>query len=144
MHGEEYRDPELEKLIDELVRKYYEEARERGSDSPVELVLDEKRFDEIICKYPVVVAVFTSPTCPACEMYRPILYMYAEKNREKLKGRVKFIEVDVYHLTEKAWELGVMSTPTTIIFHQCKPVEGFVGPADEETLDEVLKPYISS
>ncbi len=120
-------------------------AREEGGE-PVEFVTDAKRFREILCKYPVVVAIFTSPTCAACAIYKPIFYAYAEevyrRGGEEARKNIKFIEVDVYHLYEEALDLGVMGTPTTIVFQKCKPVDGFPGAVDDITLVEILRPYV--
>jgi len=117
----------------------------KEEEEPVEFVTDSKRLREILCKYPVVIAVFTSPTCAACAVYKPIFYAYAEevlrRGGSEAKKKIKFIEVDVYHLYEEALNLGVMGTPTTIVFQNCKPVDGFPGAVDDITLVEILKPY---
>ncbi len=121
-------------------------APSNGEEQVVEFVTDKERFREILCKYPVVVAIFTSPTCAACAIYKPIFYAYAEevyrRGGEEARRNIKFIEVDVYHLYEEALDLGVMGTPTTIVFQSCKPVDGFPGAVDDITLVEILRPYV--
>jgi thioredoxin-like negative regulator of GroEL len=145
----EERDRELEELLNSIARKMVSGSSQRGEaeegsrvEEPVKYIADYASFREAVCKHPVVVAIFTSPTCPACRMYKPIFYRYASMASRKLRGRVGFMEVDVYYAYEAAMEVGVMATPTTVIFHNCRPVDGFAGVVDEETLHEILAPYL--
>jgi len=103
----------------------------------VEYVTSYDRFREILEKEPLVVAVYTTPTCSACAMYKPIYYIVASDHQDG----VKWIEVDAYQAPEAAFEYGVTATPTTIIFLHGKPVDGFVGIMDEEGLWEAVKPF---
>jgi len=103
----------------------------------VEYVTDYRRFREILEQHPLVVAVYTTPTCAACAMYKPIYYIVASEHRDG----IKWIEVDAYQAPEAAFEYGVTATPTTIIFLNGRPVDGFVGVMDEEGLWETVKPY---
>ncbi|MET1102249.1 MAG: thioredoxin family protein [Pyrodictiaceae archaeon] len=113
----------------------------RRFESPVELVVSKRRLREILCKRRVVIALFTSPTCPACQMFKPIFYAYAAMAKEQAGDDVAFIEVDVEVLLEEALKLGVMATPTILVFESCKPVDGFQGLVDPATLAELLAPY---
>jgi thioredoxin-like negative regulator of GroEL len=136
---EEWRDAELESILERMARRL---AEGKGDSGRVKLIESARDFDRAICSRRVVVALFTSPTCPACEMYRPIFYEAARRAARMFSGRVAFIEVDVYSVPEKAYELGVMSTPTTVVFVDCKPVDGFVGIADVDELIGVVRSYV--
>ncbi len=115
------------------------EALRMGTkDCVTVLVEGDEEFERIVCSKPIAVAVFTSPMCPACEMYRPMFREAARVVKRKLGDRVVFVEVDVMTAYEKAMELGVLSTPTTIVFKECRPVDGFVGPAYPEDLVEIV------
>ena len=118
---------------------YIEQLRKKGI---VEYVTDYQRYREILEKHPVVVAVYTTPTCSACAIYKPIYYMVAEE----LQDKAKWIEVDAYYAPEAAIEVGVMATPTTMFFVNGEAVDGFVGVMDEdglkEALEEVLKRHV--
>ncbi len=113
------------------VYEYLDELREKGI---VEYVTSYEKFKKILRENKVVVAVFTTPTCSACFMYKPIFYIVAEKLRDK----AKWVEVDAYATPEAAVEVGVMATPTTVIFVDGKIVDGFVGILDEETLEDMV------
>ncbi len=137
------RDPELEEILEEMSQRIAQGGHDDNSeDDAVELITEGERLDQIVCKYPVVIAMFTSPTCAACAIYKPIFYEFAKKARRMYGDRVKFVEVDVYYAYEKAMELGIMGTPTTIIFRNCEVVDGFVGAVDEYSLEEILRPYL--
>ncbi len=118
--------------------EYIERLRKQGI---VEYVTDYERYRRILEEHPVVVAVYTTPTCSACAIYKPIYYMVAEE----LSDKAKWIEVDAYYAPEAAYEVGVMATPTTMFFVNGEAVDGFVGVMDEdglkEALEEVLRRY---
>ncbi|ALL01037.1 Thioredoxin [Pyrodictium delaneyi] len=118
--------------------KMYNEIERLRKEGVVEYVTSYDRFREIIENHPVVVAVFTTPTCSACMIYKPIFYMVAEKLRDK----AKWIEVDAYEAPEAAFESGVTATPTTIVYVDGEAVDGFVGILDEEGLVEIVKQYV--
>jgi thioredoxin-like negative regulator of GroEL len=132
----------LEKMAKRLAQQSTEESRKTRIEEPVKYITSYRVFRETICKSPVVVAIFTSPTCPACRVYKPIFYRYAAEASKKLRGRVVFAEVDVFYAPEAAYEAGVMATPTTVIFKDCRPVDGFTGIADEETLHSIILEHL--
>lgn len=147
MEGHE--DRELEKLIEDMVRRIVSrpaaEEPEGGDDEqPVHLVLDDRELEKRICSEPVAVVLFTSPGCPACHAYRPVFYSYADRARRRHRGKVEFIEANVYHVYGKAVELGISATPTTVVFRRCRPVDGFAGMVDEEALAGIVEPHLAS
>ncbi len=112
---------------------YIEELRKKGIVLYITSYEDYKRVLE---KARVVVAVFTTPTCSACMIYKPIFYSVAEKMKS---DDTVFIEVDAYYAPEAAYEVGVMATPTTVIYINGEPVDGIVGIIDEESLMELIE-----
>jgi thioredoxin 1 len=52
--------------------EFIKKAREEGI---VEYVTSTDRFHEILRKHRLVVAVYTTPTCSACAIYKPIYYI---------------------------------------------------------------------
>jgi len=125
LNHEDYYEEEAE------VYEYLEELREKGI---VEYVTSYEKFKNILRENKVVVAVFTTPTCSACFMYKPIFYIVAEK----LQNKAKWIEVDAYAAPEAAIEAGVMATPTTAVIIDGEIANGLIGILDEETLEETL------
>ncbi len=91
------------------------------------------RFREIISTQPMVVAVFTSLTCPACAMYRPVLEKLAE-----LASEPPIVEYIVDYDPEPALELGITGTLATVVYIDGEPVEGFLGAIDLPELAEFL------
>ncbi len=126
---------------EETVREY---LGEQGlGDSPIGVIGDEEELGRAICRHRVAVVLFSSPTCPACAAYRPIFYRYAAEARRKMgNDTIGFYEANVYDLLEKAWELGITATPTTIVFKNCKPVDAVVGLVDEDTLAYIIGQYL--
>lgn len=115
--------------------RMYDEIERMRKEGIVEYVTSYARFREILKNHRVTVAVFTTPTCTACMVYKPIFYMTAEK----LRDQAKWIEVDAYEAPEAAFEWGVTATPTTIVYVNGEAVEAFVGVLDDESLEEIVK-----
>ncbi len=129
-------DPELREILERVARRMVDEA------GGVRVVSSSEEFERAVCSSRVVVALFTSPTCPACEVYKPIFYEAARRASRLYRGRVGFVEVDVYSVPEKAYELGIMSTPATVVFVNCRPVDGFLGIADVDELLGLVGSYV--
>ena len=124
-----------------VIREYLGELE--ITELPIEIIGASNELDKAVCRHRVVAILFSSPACPACAAYRPIFYQYASRAKKKYEeGKVGFYEANVYDLLEKAWELGITATPTTIIFENCKPVDAVVGLVDEDSLDYIVSQYI--
>ncbi len=102
-----------------------------------ERVTSPGRLREIVAKHPVVVVVFTGLTCPACALYRPVLEKLAE-----LVPELPVVEYIVDYDPEPAIELGILGTPTTVVYVDGEPVEGFVGAVDLPDLLEYLAEFL--
>ena len=136
-------DKELAELLDRIAQQYLGKGVRVEEMSEVRqglrLVKDSEEFWEIVNRsQKPVFAVFTTPYCSACAMYKP----FVEEVAKLLGDVIEFVEVDAYSIPEPAWELGIMSTPATVLFYRGKPIDGFVGVADVpgilEFLSEVL------
>ena len=113
------------------------------TEIPIEIIGSNDELDKAVCRHRVAVILFSSPTCPACAAYRPIFYQYASEAKKRYgEEKVGFYEANVYDALEKAWELGITATPTTIIFKNCKPVDAIVGLVDEDSLAYIVKLYL--
>lgn len=132
-------DAELAELLDRMAQRYLGKGVrvEKMSEAKrgLKLVRDSEEFWGIVnsSSKPVFV-VFSTPYCSACEMYKP----FVEEVAKLLGDMIEFIEVDAYSAPEPAWELGVMSTPTTILFYKGRPIDGFMGIADVSGILEFL------
>ena len=132
-------DAELAELLDKIAQRYLGKRahaeKMSGVKRGVRIVRDSEEFWNIVnnSSKPVFV-VFTTPYCSACEMYKP----FVEEVAKLLGDMIEFVEVDAYSAPEPAWELGVMSTPTTVLFYKGRPVDGFMGIADVPGILEFL------
>ena len=115
--------------------KYIEDLRKKGI---VRYVTSYDEYRKLTRSKPLVVAVYTTPTCSACAIYKPIYYIVAEEYTSN-NPDVAFLEVDAYYAPEAAYEVGVMATPTTIFFVNGRPVDGVVGVLDEDSLKEMIE-----
>jgi thioredoxin 1 len=139
--------PKIEKTIEELgyrlaykkyegilerVLKIFSRKREKTS---FRLVSDHE-FEDIFLKAnkPVVV-VFTSASCPACNAFKPILKVVAEKFQEK----VYFYEMNISR--NKKWEnYNVLGAPTVLYFKNGQEVGRQLGLLEQEEVEsEMLK-----
>ncbi|AEM38929.1 Thioredoxin domain-containing protein [Pyrolobus fumarii 1A] len=94
----------------------------------------KSELDRVIRGSRFALVVFTGLACPACEMYKPVL----EKLAELVGKDMPVVEYVVDYDPEPALELGIMGTPTTVVYVDGKPVEGFVGAVDLPDLLEFL------
>ena len=102
-------------------------------------------WEQQVLKAEILTVVdFWHEHCPWCLRYAPIL----SEVSEEYNGRIKFVKLNVLaNPNDKkiAFQYGVMSTPTLILFCGGKPVEQVVGYMDKEklkkTLDDLLGRY---
>lgn len=116
---------------------YISKLREEGV---VKYVTSYEEFKKILDSARLVIAVFTTPTCTACMIYKPIFYMVADKMKD---DDVKFIEVDAFYAPEAAYESNVLITPTTVAYVDGNSIEIVEGILDEESLIEFIKNIMS-
>ena len=138
-------DTELAELLDKIAQRYLGKGVRVEEMSEVKrglrLVRDSEEFWGIVNRSSkLVFAVFTTPYCSACVMYKP----FVEEVAKLLGDVIEFIEVDAYSAPEPAWELGIMSTPTTVLFYKGKPVDGFVGVTDVSGILEFLAEVLAN
>ncbi|RUM47825.1 MAG: thioredoxin [Hyperthermus sp.] len=123
---------------DPLYTSPYEEYVARLRDKGiVSYITDYMSYRRMVMGEERVVALYTTPTCTACMVYKPIFYSVAEEFARK-GGEPRFIEVDAYMVPEAAFEVGVMATPTTVFFVRGRRVDAIVGVIDDEELKRMV------
>lgn len=131
-------------ILDRIARRITGEklsyARETACPKGV-IHVDSERFNELIKKCSVVLVDFWAEWCGPCRMVEPIV----ESIATKYSSRIAVAKVNVDENSEVAFEYGVMSIPTIIIFYKGREHKRFVGyyPALARDLDSALKALIS-
>ncbi len=128
--GDQVGDEEVKRILDRIYRRLLRASQEEVLERRrLRRVSSVEEFRKAVKSGRPVVVVFTSPMCPGCQMYKPMV----EEAARRLED-VEFIEVDAYELPELAWEYGVTGLPATVIFVGGEPVDGFMGAVDADTL----------
>ena len=104
---------------------------------PIEVT--DKTFEEVVlnAELPTVVD-FWAVWCGPCKMIAPIL----EQVAEEYEGQLQIVKLDVDTNNDSAFQYGVMSIPTLILFKEGQPVERIVGFMPKEKLLSKLTPFL--
>jgi len=86
-------------------------------------------FEEVIDKDKLVVVDFYADWCAPCRYLSPVL-----ERLEKEFENVEFIRVNVDNHRELAFEFGISSIPTVLMFYKGKIVNSFIGALPENAL----------
>ncbi len=132
-------DAELNKILNELIRKYMTKEKISLCCKTVypvgKEVRSEEEIDDLINKCRIVFINFYSPTCPYCELFYPVYISVGSKYKEK----AAFIRFNVIYSPEVAWRYNVMATPTTVAIVDGEIVAHIPGYIPENVFDEVVK-----
>ena len=106
---------------------------------PIEVT--DKTFEEVVlnAELPTVVD-FWAVWCGPCKMIAPIL----EQVAEEYEGQLQIVKLDVDTNNDSAFQYGVMSIPTLILFKEGQPVERIVGFMPKDKLLSKLTPFLQA
>ncbi|MDY3716257.1 MAG: thioredoxin [Blautia sp.] len=101
--------------------------------------LNKENFNEKVlqAEKPVLVD-FYSDSCIPCKQMAGIL----GDIEDELEEQIHIYKVNVNYDQELASEYKVMSAPTLVVFHKGEEKERIRGLAEEETVRELISPYI--
>ncbi len=97
-------------------------------------VVKREDLEKIVKSSEFVLVAFTGITCPACQLYRPVL----EELGKRVNPLIRVVEYIVDYDPDPALELGILGTPTTVVYVRGEPREGFTGAVDLPDLVEFL------
>lgn len=101
--------------------------------------INDTNFDnEVInSKVPVVVDFWAS-WCGPCKMLAPVM----EQVSEELKGKAKFVKVNVDENPVAANEYRIASIPTVMVFKNGKKIDALVGFRPKNEIKSAIEQYI--
>jgi len=111
----------LRKMMLEIAKK--QRAPEQSPCPKGPLHVDRGSFEQLLQGCKVVVADFWAEWCGPCKMVEPIV----EELARRFSGRVAVTKVNVDENNDLAFEYGVMSIPTVIVFNGGREFKRFVG-----------------
>ncbi|MCE4617651.1 MAG: thioredoxin family protein [Desulfurococcales archaeon] len=97
-----------------------------------------KEFEKVLNTNKPVVVAFSSPTCAACMMYRPEYEAAAE-----MVDNVVFVWFNLAGCPDIAYQLGIMGTPTTVVFKNGEIKGAWIGAVDYATVVEAINESIT-
>ncbi len=111
----------LRKMMLEIAKK--QRATEQSPCPKGPLHVDRGSFERLLQGCKVVIADFWAEWCGPCKMVEPIV----EELARRFSGRVAVTKVNVDENNDLAFEYGVMSIPTVIVFNGGREFKRFVG-----------------
>ena len=104
------------------------------SSSSVEAITDADFPGKALNASKPVAILFSTPTCPACRIFKPRY----EEAAERLEGRAALYEMDI--TTTGTWRrYDILSVPTVLIFRDGEVTERFTALPPQEDIEKALK-----
>ncbi len=95
-------------------------------------------FKDVISGNQLVLVDFFATWCQPCKMMHPVL----ERVKHELGDKIRIIKIDVDKHQQTAYQYGIRSVPTLMIFKNGKILWRQSGSMTEANLINVLTPYL--
>ncbi len=102
-----------------------------------EIISKEEFLKELDTDKPVLVD-FYATWCGPCKLQAPILHEFSEEMGDK----VKILKIDVDQVQEIAFDYGIMSIPTLMVFKNSTPVEKSVGLTTKAGISDLIIKHV--
>lgn len=104
----------------------------------VQSVTDEN-YKSYVPRSGVTLIDFWGTYCPPCKKLLPVL----EEIEGDLAGQVAVLKTNVEDSQQLVSELGIMSTPTVVVYQNGEPVDKLVGLRPKEVYMSTIRRYMS-
>ena len=101
-------------------------------------ISNEKDFGELLVQDKPVLVDFWATWCGPCKMQAPVFHQVSEQ----LGDKVVFAKIDVDVNEKLAYELGIVSIPTIMLFKDGELVDKSVGLTSAPELAKMVEKYI--
>ena len=100
-----------------------------------EIILTEENFnDEVINSDKPVLVDFWASWCGPCKMLSPVISEIADENKS-----IKVGKINVDEQQKLAYEYGIQSIPTLVLFKDGKPVDTSIGYVPKSHIEDMIK-----
>lgn len=103
------------------------------------LNLTSKTWESVVTSKLPVVVNFSAPMCSYCKALAPVF----EELAKEYDGRAVFAKMNIFDSPDIAERYNIKSVPVIKIFCAGKEVDGFIGFAPRELLQEFIEQAIS-
>ena len=103
-------------------------------------IINENRFKEILGESKLVLIDFYADWCGPCKMLTPVLEQLAEVKKDVLK----VAKVNVDNEENLAWQFGIQSIPTMILFKDGNPIKKEIGYRSLDYLNRLINDALES
>ena len=103
-------------------------------------IINENRFKEILGESKLVLIDFYADWCGPCKMLAPVLEQLAEVKKDVLK----VAKVNVDNEENLAWQFGIQSIPTMILFKDGNPIKKEIGYRSLDYLSRLINDALES
>ena len=97
-------------------------------------IINEQRFKEVLNESKLVLVDFYADWCGPCKMLIPVL----EQLDTECSDVLKVVKVNVDSEENLAWQFGIQSIPTMILFRDGKPIKKEIGYRTLEYLKRLI------
>jgi len=122
----------IDRIVEDIVARRAGGSMDMRAESPkccttgVRGVKEVSSLEELAASLRLCRTAFLlvySTYCPMCHAFAPVY----ERVSEEFHGKALFLAANADYAPEIAYELGIMGTPTTVVFVDGRPVDAVVG-----------------
>ncbi len=144
---------ELDNILENLAKKIMNKTKHAGRklsecckdprliSQPVVEAVGLEELEDYMKKCRILFVNTYTTHCPYCMMFEEVFYMVADR----FKGKAGFIRVNLEKDPRIAYKYYIMSTPTTIVIVDKKPIDLIIGYVNDYTftkyIETILRKY---